>query len=144
MKITPLLLATSCFVLAIAAAQQPTPKIQSVPIQQTHVTSGSEMYGTYCAVCHGADGKGNGPAATALKTHPPDLTVLSKTNGGAFPSAHVASTLQFGVENPAHGNKEMPIWGDLFQTLNSGPGTNGQTRLRISNITDYLKTIQQK
>jgi mono/diheme cytochrome c family protein len=147
MKRTSILLFGAGFLtLAIAAAQQPaTPKIQNVPIQRTSATSGSEMYSTYCAVCHGADGKGNGPAAPSLKTHPSDLTVLSKKNGGNFPSAHVASILQFGVENPAHGNKEMPIWGDLFQTLNtSGRGTSGPTRLRISNLTDYLKTIQQK
>ena len=147
MKTTPiLLLGCGSLALAIAAAQQPaSPKIQNVPIQHTAVTSGTEMYSTYCAVCHGADGKGNGPAASSLKTHPADLTQLSKKNGGTFPSAHVASTLQFGVENPAHGNKEMPIWGDLFQTLNtSARSTSGQTRLRISNLTDYLKTIQQK
>jgi len=147
MKIAHLVLFGSGFLaLAVAAAQQPaSPKIQNVPIQRTAATSGSEMYTTYCAVCHGADGKGNGPAATSLKSHPVDLTQLSKKNGGNFPSAHVATILQFGVENPAHGNKEMPIWGDLFQTLNtSGRATSGQTRLRISNLTDYLKTIQQK
>ena len=83
MKTTPiLLLGCGSLALAIAAAQQPaTPKIQNVPIQHTAVTSGTEMYSTYCAVCHGADGKGNGPAASSLKTHPADLTQLSKKNG---------------------------------------------------------------
>lgn len=139
------LLVTGCLALAIAAAQQPAPKIENVPIERTSATSGSEMYATYCAVCHGADGRGNGPAAAALKTHPADLTQLSKKNGGTFPAAHVASTLQFGVETPAHGNKDMPIWGDLFQSLNTGArGSGAQTKLRISNLTKYIETIQQK
>ena len=145
MKITSVLLGSACLALTIAAAQQPAPQVQHVPIRPTAVTSGSNMYSTYCAVCHGADAKGSGPAASALKTHPVDLTVLSKKNGGAFPSAHVATVLQFGVENPAHGNKEMPIWGDLFQSLNTGDHqTAGQTHLRIYNLVEYLKTIQQK
>ena len=146
MKITSLLPGFGCLAFAIAAAQQPAPpKIQSVPIQSTSVTSGSEMYSTYCAVCHGQDGKGNGPAAPALKTHPADLTLLAKKNGGTFPATHVTSTLEFGVENPAHGSKDMPIWSDLFKTLHpTGDKTSAPVRLRISNITDYLKTIQQK
>ncbi len=35
---------------------------------------GAEVFATYCAVCHGPDGKGNGPAAAALVPPPPDLT----------------------------------------------------------------------
>ena len=145
MKITPLLLLGSgCLAYAIAVAQQPKPQIKHVPIESTAVTSGNEMYTTYCAVCHGADGKGNGPAAPALKSHPTDLTMLAKKNGGTFPAAHVTTTLEFGVENPAHGSKDMPIWGDLFKTLHpAGSNTSALIRLRVSNITDYLKTIQQ-
>ena len=38
-----------------------------------------------CAVCHGDDGKGNGPYAPELKAQPADLTQLAKKNNGAFP-----------------------------------------------------------
>src|ERR1019366_10393602 len=102
------------------------------PIQQTSAASGQQMYVTYCAVCHGADGRGNGPAARALKAPPADLTTLSQRNGGVFPENHVNSVLQFGSENPAHGSADMPIWGDLMLTLHAGSSNpDGQVRQRI-------------
>ena len=53
-------------------------EIRHVPVKATSPASGPEMYTSYCAVCHGLDGKGNGPAAEALKVPPPDLTALAK------------------------------------------------------------------
>lgn len=35
---------------------------------------GKALYEQHCALCHGADGKGNGPAATSLTPHPTDFT----------------------------------------------------------------------
>jgi mono/diheme cytochrome c family protein len=102
------------------------------------------MYSTYCAVCHGIDGTGLGPAAPALKTAPPDLTMLSRKNGGAFPEEHIYSILKFGTKAPAHGSAEMPIWGDLMMTLNqSGPDSDVVVHQRIVNLTNYLKQIQK-
>ncbi|HEX9200659.1 MAG TPA: c-type cytochrome [Acidobacteriaceae bacterium] len=121
-------------------AQKPTPKLNSVPIQQTPATSGAKMYATYCAVCHGTTGTGNGPAAPAMKTVPIDLTLLSQKNGGLFPANHIGTVLKFGVENPAHGTSQMPIWGDLMMTLHNNPT---EVNLRIVNLTDYLKQMQK-
>ena len=139
-----LLLAGVSSAALLGVAQQPATKIKSVPIQPTSAASGPQMFSTYCAVCHGADGKGNGPAASALKSPATDLTMLSQKNGGTFPTDHVSSVLKFGVTNPAHGSADMPIWGDLMQTLtpasqNAGPVVHQ----RISNLIDYLKTIQK-
>jgi len=47
-------------------------------VNKTTATSGKQMYINYCASCHGVDGRGNGPAAAALKMPPTDLTVLSR------------------------------------------------------------------
>jgi mono/diheme cytochrome c family protein len=131
-------------------AQQPTavslatPDIKRVPIKPTSPVSGQQMYVTYCAVCHGADGSGGGPAATALKADPTDLTTLSRRNGGAFPSAHIQSVLKFGVGTPVHGSAEMPIWGDLMQSLNkTSPNSGQEVHQRIVNLTSYLKQIQK-
>ena len=74
------------------------------------------MFATYCAVCHGADGQGAGPAAAALKNRPTDLAQLSAKNGGKYPELLVVATLS-GKEVDAHGSQEMPIWGDLFRSL---------------------------
>jgi hypothetical protein len=35
----------------------------------------------------------------------------------------------------------MPIWGDLFRQLNREPGV---AQMRLSNLEDYLKSIQAK
>ncbi len=54
--------------------------------QLIYSVRGPDLYHAHCAACHGSDGKGNGPAAAALKTKPADLTVLAKNNGGKFPT----------------------------------------------------------
>ena len=131
------LLATAAFGIA-----QTT--IKEVPMQHTSPASGKQMYSTYCAVCHGADGRGNGPAASALKVPPTDLTVLAKTNGGKFPGVHIATVLQFGMETPAHGSKDMPVWGPALRSLDRGaPSPEMNEHLRIANLTDYLKSLQK-
>jgi mono/diheme cytochrome c family protein len=128
----------------LAMAQQATPKVANVPIQQTSVSSGPQMYTNYCASCHGANATGNGPAAPALRFPPTDLTTLSKNNGGVFPSAHIVTVLQFGVESPAHGSANMPVWGDLMLSLHSGNSNPDMlVRQRIANLTAYLKKLQK-
>ena len=106
------LLAAAAFGIA-----QTTTHIQQVPITPTSPASGKQMYNTYCATCHGLDGKGNGPAAIALKQGPTDLTTLSRSNGGKFPESHIYSVLRFGVDTPAHGSQDMPVWGPALHSL---------------------------
>ena len=100
------------------------------------------MYNTYCAVCHGKDGKGAGPAAEALKVPPTDLSELSSKNGGKYPSAHVASAIQGDVNLPAHGSKDMPVWGPLFSSISQGH--ESQVQQRVANLVAYIETLQQK
>jgi mono/diheme cytochrome c family protein len=97
------------FVSLAAGAQQK--EIKHAPVKATSPASGQEMYMNYCAVCHGKDGKGGGPAAEALKVPPADLTVLAQKNGGKFPSSHVSSVIRGEADLPAHGNSETPVWG---------------------------------
>jgi mono/diheme cytochrome c family protein len=132
------------FVLALLAvfslAQQK--EVKHVPLKQTSAASGKQMFETYCAVCHGKDGKGGGPAAEALKTAPTDLTALSQKEGGKFPSAHVASAIRGDINVPAHGSKDMPIWGNLFWHMSQGH--EGEVQLRVANLTNYIESIQAK
>ena len=102
--------------------------IKRIPITSTSPASGKEMYVTYCAVCHGTDGKGGGPAASALKVPPPDLTVLSKNHGGKFPALKVTAAIHGEGALPAHGSKEMPVWGALFFSLSGGHEAEVQQR----------------
>lgn len=139
-----LLIAGILSTASLGFAQQTTPKIKEVPIQPTSAASGQQMYATYCAVCHGTDGRGGGPASLALKTAPPDLTALSQKNGGIYPADHVASVLKFGAPAPAHGTAEMPIWSDLMLSLHSdNPKSTMLVQQRVRNLTDYLKQIQR-
>src|SRR3974390_1323491 len=102
----------------ICAAQQQQVEIKKVPIQPVSPVSGEKMYVTYCAVCHGIDGKGTGPAVAALRTPPPDLTLLSQRNSGKFPEMRVHQVILGDSAMPAaHGTKDMPVWGDLFHSL---------------------------
>jgi mono/diheme cytochrome c family protein len=139
----PLILTTlaAAFLVAMASADQKTGKI-TIPVDKTAPTSGKLMFTSYCAPCHGIDGKGNGPAAPALKAPASDLTVLSRNNHGKFPDTHIVSILQFGMEIPAHGSAQMPVWGPILGKMNL---TNPQEKqLRISNLSRYLETLQVK
>ena len=122
----------------IAIAQQ-TPNIKRVPLAQTSMASGAEMYNAYCAACHGKEGRGDGPAAPAFKTPPTNLTTLAAKNNGKFPDMEIASVLQFGTSaSNAHGSKDMPVWGQLFSSLGDQP----QTKQRIYNLTKHVESLQ--
>lgn len=128
---------------APAATPQATkPEIKHVPAAYTDPSSGKEMYNAYCASCHGVDGKGDGPAAAALKVPPANLTMLAAKGGGKFPATHVAAVIQGDAMTPAHGSKEMPVWGPIFHAM--GTHSQAQVQLRIRNLTNYLESIQIK
>ncbi len=111
-----------------------------IPVTKTNPTDGKQMYTSYCAPCHGVDGRGHGPAATALKTQPTDLTGLAKANHGKYPDTHVVSVMRFGTEMHAHGSAEMPVWGTILGKMSK---VNPQEKdLRTSNLSRYLETLQ--
>jgi mono/diheme cytochrome c family protein len=116
--------------------------IKKTPIQQTDASSGKAMFTSYCAACHGPEGKGNGPAASELKVPPTDLTQLASKNGGKYPADHVRSIMDFGAKAPAHGTSDMPVWGQLFRALDSNDEMKAQ--MRVQNIVEYIKTLQAK
>jgi mono/diheme cytochrome c family protein len=131
------------FVLTIAgaAAGQGKPQIEKVPPSPTDPSDGRAMFREYCAACHGPEGRGNGPAAAALKTTPADLTRISTRNGGKFPGMKIRRYVEGLDEISAHGSRDMPVWGQALRNL--GGGVSG-VQLRIQNLTDYLQSIQQK
>jgi mono/diheme cytochrome c family protein len=133
-------------IVALLLGGSVTLKAQTVrqgTVMPTSPASGRQMmFQEYCAVCHGRDGKGGGPAAAALKIPPADLTTLSQRNHGKFPSNKVFDTIKGDSDTPSHGSKEMPIWGDLF--LSMSHGSAGEVQQRISNLTSYIATLQTK
>jgi mono/diheme cytochrome c family protein len=127
--------------LSVSAFPQQTPTVTRGPAPPTTPTSGVEMYHSYCAVCHGLDGRGNGPAAPALKQQPPDLTQLSRKNGGKFPDFRIANVIQGDSLPIAHGSRDMPVWGDVFRSMQRD---DTMVKLRVHNLTEYVASLQQK
>jgi mono/diheme cytochrome c family protein len=138
----PLSLAAIFAMLAISSGLAQTNNNVTITANKTAVTNGKQMFTSYCAPCHGVDGKGHGPVATQLKTPPSDLTLLSKNNNGLFPEKHIAGILQFGSDLPSHGSPAMPVWGPILGKMDQSKPQVRQ--LRISNLSQYLKAIQVK
>jgi mono/diheme cytochrome c family protein len=127
------------FTVSFAAGQTKT--IKRVPAQPTAALDGKTLFSQYCAVCHGVTGKGDGPAADALKSPVPDLTHISNRNGGKFPELRMLELLKTGSPSPAHGSEEMPVWGPVFRSLSQNAEID---QLRIHAVLNYLEEIQAK
>jgi len=127
--------------LALPATAQ-NAEIKKVPARYTSPASGAEMYTAYCASCHGPKGLGDGPVAQQLKTTVPDLTFLSKQNKGTFPKEHVSQIIRGEGTAKAHGVRDMPVWGPFFLTLDNSQAP--VVRIRVSNLANYIETLQAK
>ena len=124
--------------LAVSAGAAQAQTVKKAPIKPTSASDAKQMYDSYCAVCHGKDGKGGGPAAKALTKAPADLTKLTARNNGTFPAVHVQRFIEGLDEVAAHGTRDMPMWGDLFRSLN-----RDTAQIRVTALTEYIKGLQQ-
>ena len=109
------------------------------------ITLGRVYYQQYCAGCHGATAKGDGPLASQLKVTPADLTQISKKNKGEFPQWRVFHVIDGREEVKGHGTREMPIWGPQFKI--EIQEERAQTRAfraagRILVLVEYLRSLQ--
>lgn len=122
-------------------------EIEEAPLtlKQAALEDGGALYAELCAACHGVAGKGDGPAAAALKAELSDLTQLAARNDGEFPAATVEKVITGSAAMSAHGSSEMPIWGKAFEDVRADrkPGERWAfSRTRIYYLTEYLKSIQ--
>jgi len=115
---------------------------QKEPVRRADITSGKNMFVNYCASCHGVDGKGNGPAAVALKPAPTDLTTLAKANEGKYPAGFLSAVLKFGRNPAAHGSSEMPVWGSRFKMIDPNQDPTG--RQHVDDLVAYIGSLQEK
>jgi mono/diheme cytochrome c family protein len=118
---------------------------QTKVIKETNATpsvtyTGAELFKQYCAVCHGADGRGNGPAVDALKVKPGDITQLNTRNNGKFPQGRVHDMIVGDQMVSAHGTKDMPMWGDVFRSISPNESFK---EMRITNLVLYIQSIQK-
>ena len=104
--------------------------------------AGRDVFLAYCAPCHGRDGTGGGPVASALMTTPANLTLLARKNGGAFPRQEVEGFVTNGrAAVDAHGSSEMPVWGPTFRSLEP---SDRLVKVRIKSVVDYVESIQAR
>lgn len=128
--------------MALAAGADEKSATNKTATETSNSAAGKQTFMEYCAVCHGVDARGMGPAGSALKTPPSDLTTLAKKHGGKFPYEYVSEIVRQGKPVPAHGSADMPIWGPIFGVRDNG--NEAAVRQRIKNLCDYLATLQEK
>jgi mono/diheme cytochrome c family protein len=106
---------------------------------------GEPVFRSYCASCHGLDGRGNGPAARALNAPPANLRRIAARRGGDFPDAEIGMKIDGRFEIGAHGTREMPIWGTAFGAdIPEAEIAESVTRGRLAVLVEYLKSIQEE
>jgi mono/diheme cytochrome c family protein len=139
---TLLLLFVVVILLIITFACSSTSQQQAAtqPVSATSLASGAGMYGSYCADCHGADGKGNGPITPTLRVSPPDLTKLAKQNRGTYPAGHVFQAIKWGGGVYRPRSKVMPVWGAQLKQVSSND--DAKLSARIMDLTNYVESLQ--
>lgn len=107
---------------------------------------GAQLYVGFCSGCHGPTARGDGPMAPILEVLPADLTRLAADNGGTFPLAEAAATIDGRDPILAHGGP-MPLFGEFFQgdgaSLKTESGQPLITSPEIADLLTFLQTIQQ-
>ncbi|HXJ33752.1 MAG TPA: cytochrome c [Candidatus Eisenbacteria bacterium] len=107
--------------------------------------AGKQTYLRYCGACHGPDGRGDGIAGTFMRPKPTDLTQIAKKNGGEFPVTRVMADIDGRNTVRAHGDPQMPVWGEIFREEAGSPqGPQNEARSKVVAITEYVRSIQQK
>jgi len=127
-----LVLSTPIVVAQDKAKESPAPAAQAM--------TGADLFREFCASCHGADGRGVGPATDALRTRPNDLTMIVKQNNGKYDAKAIKRVIQGDKSVTAHGSREMPVWGTAFrsQTVNQA-----EVDRRLNLLVDYIRGIQR-
>jgi mono/diheme cytochrome c family protein len=130
--------------LPLAAVLLASAAVAGGPPSPPATASGASLYRQLCVSCHGPGAHGDGPVAPALRTPVPDLTRISARHGGEFPADGVREMIDGRAALPAHGSREMPVWG---YELEAGAPANAPGRASAQAMTDrlveYLRSIQQ-
>jgi mono/diheme cytochrome c family protein len=107
--------------LATTASVLPWSARASEP-QGDAVSRGAALYQTYCELCHGTSGKGDGRAATLQRTRPADLTLSPRSD---------EYKIQIITAGGAAMNRStsMPAWRDSL------------SQQEIRDVVAYLRTL---
>ena len=103
---------------------------------------GAGLYLNHCASCHGRTGEGDGPVASALSGSVPSLRTLAARNGGEYPADAVAGYIDGRSSRAAHGDRLMPVWGDVFAV--TADGDEEAIAARIELLVQFIRELQYR
>ena len=118
-----------------ASGQEP---MAAPPVTADEIPNGRDLFIGHCAICHGLDGRGQGPLAEAMKIVPADLTQIAVKHEGTFPDAKVSDVIRNGGAVLGHGSRAMLPWGLYFSERHK-PAVG---KARIKALVAYLKSLQ--
>ncbi len=114
--------------------------------EMPQATEGASLYQKNCAICHGADARGNGEIAGSLPVPPTDLTLIARRSGGKFDRAEVLSKID-GYSHKPSDETRMPEFGALLAgdlvPLDVGDGVLTPTPRPLAALLAYLEAIQR-
>jgi mono/diheme cytochrome c family protein len=119
-------------------------------LSQAKYDFGKREYGANCAGCHGMSGRGDGDYKPWLTKSPTELHTLSKNNGGVFPVERMYQVIDGRQFVPAHGSRDMPIWGEVYRAkagesyMDVPYDPEAFVRTRILALIDYIHRLQVK
>jgi mono/diheme cytochrome c family protein len=102
----------------------------------------ARTFATHCASCHGRLGEGDGPMVDVISVSVPNLRTLSERSGGVFPADAVAGYIDGRNMPVAHGNRAMPVWGDVFDATTRIVPDAAPAEERIAEIVEFVRDIQ--
>jgi mono/diheme cytochrome c family protein len=106
--------------------------------------NGQQLFMRFCASCHGATGMGDGPVASSFTVMVPDLTRISKRQGGTFPADRIHQIIDGRLTRPPHGTREMPVWGwEFLRVDGDDPAARQRADDLITRLVEYLRSIQR-
>ena len=119
------------------AAPRAVPAAEASPPART-------LYLKYCSACHGENGRGEGVVSQFMRPKPTDLTQLARKAGGRFPFVPVMESIDGTKAVRAHGDSDMPVWGESFRDeLPDGPlAREIRRRGSLALITEFVASIQ--
>ncbi|MFA5898245.1 MAG: c-type cytochrome [Hyphomicrobium sp.] len=126
------------FAVATTASGQEQGPLAAPPVT-ANAPNGHDLFIGHCAICHGLDGRGQGPLAEAMKIVPADLTQIAAKHDGTFPDAKMSDVIRNGGAVLGHGSRAMLPWGLYFSERHK-PATG---KARIKALVEYLKSLQQ-
>jgi len=117
--------------------------VVAVAGESPEVAAGRDLFEQHCELCHGAEGRGDGPLSEELRVAPADLTRISERRGGTFPEVEVREMIDGRRSVRAHGKSDMPIWGRAFGGgAAAGAAKEAEVKKKLDQLVAFLRAIQ--